>query len=317
MNFSATFGILPYKNSCRTCLTTLIDDSLKNCIFKENIYDKIVSFASVNLCQGNGLSNFICNFCVEKLKNALEFKNQVEASDKILTEYNNKLSIKTDEILDAVINTSKYEIENNRIQKGDLVNIKEEDLNKSEISDDGQDNELAIYENESKTDKKSNKSSKTHGKSKNKFDEVVQKTLYCLTCSKEFPTTTSLKIHLRIHSVRKKLVCDECGKKYSNQYDLIVHLRKHSGVRPFSCKSCQKSFADQRCFEKHKKIHSGEKNHQCTICPKSFSGAAQLKTHMRVHTGVKPYICSVCSCKFSQSGSLSTHLKTHYKNDYS
>uniref|UniRef100_UPI00358F8639 zinc finger protein 664-like n=1 Tax=Myxine glutinosa TaxID=7769 RepID=UPI00358F8639 len=133
----------------------------------------------------------------------------------------------------------------------------------------------------------------------------------CSVCSKDFPTSSSLKIHERIHRGEKPHKCFICGKVFGQCSNLYEHEKIHSGRRPHRCSVCNKDFITSVSMKRHEGIHKGEKPYKCSVCSKDFRIYASMKNHERIHTGEKPYKCPVCDKAFTSSSSLHKHKKIH------
>ena len=104
----------------------------------------------------------------------------------------------------------------------------------------------------------------------------------CITCSKSFNTSTSLRNHKNysaVHSERKH-ICETCGKSYLDAGALKVHKNAiHEGIKDFICPTCGKSHSYSSHLRKHiRSVHEGLKNHVCESCGKSFTTGYLLKT---------------------------------------
>jgi len=97
-----------------------------------------------------------------------------------------------------------------------------------------------------------------------------------------------------------KYKCTECSRRFPRSCALAVHMGSHSGEELFECTVCSKQFTRSSHFVDHSRIHSGEKPYKCHVCDKAFSPSRDVNSYIRIHTGDKPYKRSVCN-SFSQS----------------
>jgi uncharacterized Zn-finger protein len=99
---------------------------------------------------------------------------------------------------------------------------------------------------------------------------AARENLHCCTqCTKSFPTSDILKIHLKVH-VERRFRCSVCDESFRDSSRLKIHVRAHTGEKPFSCALCPKSFSRHDILKAHSRTHIGEKPYICTLCPKSF-----------------------------------------------
>ncbi|XP_063055980.1 zinc finger protein ZFP2-like [Engraulis encrasicolus] len=138
--------------------------------------------------------------------------------------------------------------------------------------------------------------------------DVVHK---CSLCPKEFPSSARLKRHFTIHSGEKPYLCSQCPKTFASSSYLKIHEALHTDEKPFECLVCKMTFKTKLGLKCHESMHSGLKPFACTYCNKTFRLNKALKIHIRRHVGEKPYKCSRCDASFVNSSSLKEHLRRH------
>ena len=103
----------------------------------------------------------------------------------------------------------------------------------------------------------------------------------CETCTKEFKTKESLKIHINsIHEKTKTFTCKLCSKLFYKAATLAIHKRQvHENRRNHECEFCRKSFVTKEQLKSHiQSIHESKKIH-CNTCGKDY-GFQYFDRHM-------------------------------------
>ncbi|EDW00568.1 zinc finger protein 26 [Drosophila grimshawi] len=112
--------------------------------------------------------------------------------------------------------------------------------------------------------------------------------------------------------------CPECGKKYTRNSQLKSHMSSVHRVGDclsYDCTVCSKRCASLHGLRYHvRSAHSMERPFSCEICDRRFVLRTQLISHARVHTGeTKPRIfnCNMCKKTWPTKSDLRTHMRSH------
>lgn len=147
---------------------------------------------------------------------------------------------------------------------------------------------------------------------------VIKYTLKCLICYLDMRhLKTSLKIHLKQHSLRPKAIgkgdfyCHVCNKRFKSKYSLGCHLNIHGKENSFKCVKCKTVFRHFISLLCHSYLHLRTKKFLCIICRKEFSRTKGLVEHLKVHSSIYSYKCFVCKLRFQEQSALVRHVKQH------
>ncbi|XP_017865805.1 PREDICTED: zinc finger protein 808 [Drosophila arizonae] len=112
--------------------------------------------------------------------------------------------------------------------------------------------------------------------------------------------------------------CTECEKKFTRNFQLKLHMISVHGLGDglrYKCEVCAKSFASRHSLRYHfTSLHSTERPFVCELCDRRFVLRTQLISHARMHTGeTKPRIfdCTVCGKTWPTKSDLRTHMRSH------
>ena len=145
----------------------------------------------------------------------------------------------------------------------------------------------------------------------------------CTFCGKNFKHILSLYVHQRVQCnqtcLDKKIEvynCPLCENTFSDSTSVNVHVKIHSEIK-HKCpeENCKSSFKNERHFRNHKKrTHEGPREcFQCLECETSFSRKQALDRHQRIHTDEKPFKCKFCG----YAGKWRSNLQAHNKSFHS
>ncbi|KAH8298557.1 hypothetical protein KR044_011053, partial [Drosophila immigrans] len=143
----------------------------------------------------------------------------------------------------------------------------------------------------------------------------------CSECEKKFTRNFQLKLHMiSVHGLGDGLryPCDVCPKSFASRHSLRYHVTSlHSTDRPFACEKCDRRFVLRTQLNSHSRMHTGETKPRifaCDTCSKTWPTKSDLRTHMRSHDpdmSKRPYKCDKCDKAFFTRGHLSSHDLVH------
>ncbi len=116
-----------------------------------------------------------------------------------------------------------------------------------------------------------------------------KKSFTCTQCGKSF-TTNRISVFTWGSTLERNLSCDQCGKSFTQSSTLKMHMIIHTGEKLHECDQCGKTFLRASNLNRHLKVHSKEKPHSCPFCGKTFLHLRNLKVHQKTHTGVRDHV---------------------------
>ncbi|XP_039752713.1 zinc finger protein 600-like isoform X2 [Pararge aegeria] len=294
-------------------------------------------------------SHSICEVCIEKLRNALQFKKQVEQCEMMFEDYcKNELALKTEikiEKQETDVNENSYDQDCKELvphiddEDNTVKLLKTEDqkkkcqetltshipMTKSRNSIKKQElNTLnADIHQKQRLEKQKSHVAKTKIQSKSKlaksglgrYTQITHTQRKQYKCpikkiSEIFDEEQIFKSHILMH---KRFVCNICGNRFKCINTLITHRINHASKKVFTCDMCNKDFLYKSTLIKHIALHLGNKKKLiCDICGKSFNDRTNLNIHIRnVHEKLRLFKCDQCPKVYASNKTLRVHLRVH------
>ncbi|XP_041968594.1 zinc finger protein 506-like isoform X6 [Aricia agestis] len=258
------------------------------------------------------LTYTICMSCIFKLREAIQFKKQVQScEDKFLDYYyTNKLEVKKKDVAQAVIKIEP------------VVEFKEEYLNEDEFdSNDDTNQDFAMHDDNDDDDEDDDddegskleyllKKGKGKGKGKSEPVQVVIKAESAPVKPEQRTTNKKLvKVNKITVPVKKK------GDTTAVQTYTV--RKSEDGTNEFVCKTCQRVFKNRPCFyQHHKEVHLKKrpKLRSCYLCDVKVPGYKRA-LHMETEHGLPAPACNACGKKFPYPYLVLQHQKNFHMGE--
>ncbi|XP_022819006.1 zinc finger protein 287-like isoform X1 [Spodoptera litura] len=285
----------------------------------------------------------ICESCVTRLRDAVDFKKQVLTCEEAFRDLYNRNFIKEAEPIVQV--EVKQEIPDANLDDvfkdscpldsgNDYVCVDSEDEMELRVDEQDEPSEVDVKSKKRKlrSNKKAqkNKSCRTERKSVKvesegnsgskkiggAYYEIVDEKYRCKECGNTFSSQPLVSQHYRfVHLKRRprlrKCPYPDCSVKIPANLR-TSHLDLEHGVPAPSCGVCGKKFRyPSGVLEHQKKVHMGEKTCVCNLCEKSFFDNHSLKLHMTTHSDLRKFKCDLCGKRFRWENNLKDHVRIH------
>nr|XP_004926704.1 zinc finger protein 596 isoform X3 [Bombyx mori] len=299
---------------------------------EEIYYDMLRDTFDINLNPMPGLlcvsTYTICDACIEKLRDATNFKKQVLFYEDKFKEMISKNLIRGAES-DDVLEIKQEETDEvfSRIP-GNRVKVKKRSVSTtlSDHNDDVDwhcDDELLDedHKGQSEVPKKKSKraQSKTKGRSKKDLNKKKKIKMESSAENKDNAEGTATKAiddyyTREIADDAMRYTCKTCGRSFKNipcirQHYTHVHLKMRPKLR--GCYLCAVKVASHMRAAHMEQAH-GVPAPTCGVCGKKFPYQSKMLKHQKnVHMGEKSIACSVCDMKFFSRTNLAQHSIKH------
>ncbi|XP_052745925.1 RE1-silencing transcription factor A isoform X2 [Bicyclus anynana] len=295
---------------CRTCLATeeLVDIFYdQECDEKRSEDLRLVTGLEIKL--NDGLSQKICNRCIESMESALQFRHSSRRAYKSLLA---SLGSKSKKKFRSKPNKSIKRIKNEKLEVD--IDVYDDDVY-AQTDDFQNDTGYTYDEHEDSVPVKLEQEAEPQARRKR--DTIPNALSYkCNTCSKEFRMKTTYKAHLRFHT--NYCVCETCGKRCRNNNQLQEHKRARHGLgRIHKCAYCEYSSATKEALTIHERRHTGERPYICDHCGATFHRRSNLVQHIAIHLPEKNFQCPICFKREKSRKLVQVHThKYHAQRQY-
>jgi KRAB domain-containing zinc finger protein len=134
----------------------------------------------------------------------------------------------------------------------------------------------------------------------------------CQYCPKTFTSWGGHRnhTHLKHYKVNPDLKCGICNKCFPSSFSLRFHLRWHNKKKSYQCKVCSQTFSNSTSLKLHNDTQHLNTKWTCDICGQTWNNKRQLQLHIKKHLGrERNYECPVCSKLFAQNVVMRTHVE--------
>lgn len=146
---------------------------------------------------------------------------------------------------------------------------------------------------------------------------IAQEAHACALCSKNFSSSSALKVHVEtIHDRKHSYKCEECDETFNKKTNMQNHLRRvHQAAesKRLQCDLCDKKFLCPSELRKHvERVHLKVRTSEvlCPICRKPFGDSRDMKVHLSaVHNKDTQYPCPACSMVFYRLNDMVNHKR--------
>ncbi|XP_022223258.2 uncharacterized zinc finger protein CG2678 [Drosophila obscura] len=287
------------ENQCRVC--TSKEDLVT--LFKKTD-DATPADMLVDLCPNLSIAvkdfmpQFICKTCLNSLTIAIQFRKQLETTERDLRKRLSRSKNKVRRprgyvVIDAPVSDSASDDD-----EDDDVEFKVSDVAGSTSAEsDSADSDISERRKRPMGRGRGRKKATKRGSEDNDEESV---------------TVPKKRAH-GSPSMTGPFECNQCDLTFSRKQSYVLHRKSHDPRSVFTCEICEKTFKVQWAYKTHMERHAQERAHfRCELCTQVFKLRAELKRHMAVRHDEHGFIyeCKRCQRTFLTQQRLQRHQST-------
>ncbi|SPP73979.1 uncharacterized zinc finger protein CG2678 [Drosophila guanche] len=288
------------ENQCRVCTTK---EGLVS-LFKKTV-DATPADMLVDLCPNLSIAvkdfmpQFICGTCLNSLTIAIQFRKQLETTERDLRKRLSRGKNKVRRprgyvVIDAPVSDSASDDD-----EDDDVEFKVSDVAGSTSAEsDSADSDISEKRKRPLGRGRGRKKATKRGSEDNE---------------EESGSAPKRKGHSSPSMSSGPFECNQCDLTFSRKQSYVLHRKSHDPRRVFTCEICEKTFKVQWAYKTHMERHALERAHfRCELCTQVFKLRAELKRHMAVRHDEHGFIyeCKRCQRTFLTQQRLQRHQST-------
>lgn len=268
--------------------------------------------------RGDGLPQYGCLCCIQKLETVVTFIKQCKESDRVLRKnLDNRdpiQDLKSFSLDYSSDDQNQYSDENDE----DFAIDSSEDITNKKVKKTTSERKKIAVKKDAKTTAKNNSSEKATVKIKSddseegdfwaEFDVKPVKSVkstkvpsgdLCYHCGKEFlpGQRNAYRNHIANYHSEKSFKCDKCHRAFFTQLQLEGHhfnYHQYEGKR-FACDMCDRKYESNKRLKNHKEsIHLKLVTYECNLCSKVFYN----KHYFRVCTFCSFFIATILKIQY-------------------
>ncbi|XP_063542542.1 zinc finger protein 595-like [Cydia strobilella] len=324
-------------NSCRCCLRCAPDMDLTTSythLGKIEIYSHMLKDCfDLHLSVDGDVSRGICLTCVGRLRDASDFKLQVQRSQ---AEFEATLLAKVAPVIKIEV------VDESTGDESAFVMLYEVPAERAEMAE-GDESGDVLHKDplvESETPNNPSADDSPQSGSAVATSSSGEKLYTCEECNKGFRKKRFLRKHMQDTHISSGISLDSTMNQQLSDTSSSTKIKlnkKGEQITELKCTQCDYTTISKRNFNRHKNYHFDEEQLNCKQCDyvARYKGhlrlhqvihsrssytcecgfkcrwESELRRHKWVHTGEKPYSCKYCDYKCRQMTNLRTHERVH------